>query len=154
MNIRKTGLLFLTLFLISCGFKLADQDYNYSLIEIDVNGNSRISYYIKNELIANTNKNLENQISLNLNLSQNKSVKEKNINNKITKYEIEIIANVQFETGPKKIKDQFSVAKKGVYNVMAIYSETLNNERKLIEQLSKAVSDEILTTLSINFNDK
>ena len=37
---------------------------------------------------------------------------------------------------------------------MAIYSETLNSERKLIEQLSKAVSDDILTTLSTNFNDK
>lgn len=151
MNIRKTGLLFLTLFLFNCGFKLVDQDYNYSLVEIDVNGNNRISYYIKNELVTNTKKNLENQVSISVNLNQNKSVKEKNISNKITKYEIEIIANVQFETKSKKIKEQFNVAKKGVYNVMGIYSETVSNERKLIEQLSKAVSEEILITLSTNF---
>ena len=89
---------------MKCGFKLANQNYNYSLIEIDVNSNSRIGYYIKNELIANTKKNLENQISINLNLNQKKSVKEKNINNKITKYEIEIIADVQFSLDPKKLR--------------------------------------------------
>ena len=151
MNIGKTSFLFLTLFLMSCGFKLANQNYNYSLIEIDVNSNNRIGYYIKNELVTNTKKNLENQVSISVNLNQNKSVKEKNISNKITKYEIEIIANVQFETKSKKIKEQFNVAKKGVYNVMGIYSETVSNERKLIEQLSKAVSEEILITLSTNF---
>ena len=50
MNIRKTVLLFLALFLVNCGFKLADLDYNYNIIEIDVSGDSRVSYYIKNEL--------------------------------------------------------------------------------------------------------
>ena len=58
MSIRKTVLLLLALFLVNCGFKLADLDYNYNIIEIDVSGNSRVSYYIKNELKANTNKNL------------------------------------------------------------------------------------------------
>ena len=50
------------LFLTSCGFEIVDRSsVNFDIIEIKTEGDKKISYRIKNKLLANTDKNnLEN----------------------------------------------------------------------------------------------
>ena len=153
MNIKKICPLILTLLILSCGFKVASLNYNYSIIEMVANGDSKIAYKLKNKKLTNTKKDSENKISITLNINKNKSVKEKNIKNEITKYQIEIVATVQFESESKRNKGQFDVMKKGEYTVMEVYSKTLDNENRLVENLTDLISEEILIILSSNFND-
>ena len=153
MIIKKLSIIVLSLFLASCGFKVADYDYNYNFTEINITGDSKIGYRIKSRLLAETEKEKSNLIIIKINLNKIKSIKEKNISNEITKYEMRINANVEYEILSKSIKNNFDISKKGDYLVMSKHSDTLSNEKNLINLLSTTISEEILSKLASNIND-
>ena len=83
-----------------------------------------------------------------LDTKKNKVVKERNIKNEITKYQVTLTTNVNLnEIGNKNLKT-FSKSKTGEFSVLSQYSATLNNEKKLIEILTDELADEILDELS------
>ena len=59
-----------------------------------------------------------------------KTIKEKNIANEITKYEIKIILNVKYRSLPNGASNNFIISKYGDFNVTAEHLNTLNNEKK------------------------
>ena len=143
--------LFIVLFTSGCGFKvvnIADLN-NFNIAEITTDGDKRINYKIKNRLLFNSNNNEENQIVVNLFTKKNKAIKEKNIKNEITKYRLSLIVDVKFNLINKTNEGQFSVNKGGDYNVASQYSQTLNNEKKLIDLLANELADEILERLRL-----
>ena len=65
-KIKNCTLIFLLFFLFSCGFK-AINSKNDNLIEIEdiqINGEKRLGYYLKNELLLNSKKDGENKRSI------------------------------------------------------------------------------------------
>ena len=143
--------LFIVLIASSCGFKvvnIADLN-NFNIAEITTDGDKRINYKIKNRLLFNSNNNEENQIVVNLFTKKNKAIKEKNIKNEITKYRLSLLVDVKFNSINKTNEGQFSVNKGGDYNVASQYSQTLNNEKKLIDLLANELADEILERLRL-----
>ena len=95
----------------------------------------------------------ENQnIKLNLVTKKNKTVKEKNINNEITKYNINITVQVTYNILGTTDKNEFKISKSGDFNVDSQYSQTLNNEKKLIEILTNDISDKIFDRLILKLN--
>ena len=82
-----------------------------------------------------------------------KSIKEKNISNQITKYEIKIIAKIKYSVISKNISGNFNISKNGIYNVSSRHSETLNNENNLIGLLVDDLSENILENLAAEIND-
>ena len=69
----KLGIIKLFLFLIiaSCGFKVVEKTANYKIIEIYTEGDKKINFIIKNNLLLNSN--IENSKSI---LTKKRSLKK------------------------------------------------------------------------------
>ena len=137
----------------SCGFKLVELQKNYNISEINTKGDKRINYKLKNKILNTSKKENKNLIIINLKTKKEKNIKEKNIANEITKYEIVITTNIEFKKLSENNFNKFIVSNKGDYNVSSRYSDTLNNEKSLINNLIEDISDEIIESLSIKIND-
>ena len=97
--IKKINSLFIILiFVTGCGFKIENniKKNNFSIKEIQTSGDNRINFKIKNYLLSNSKKNATNSINLSLKTKKTKTIKEKNINNEITKYEVNIFTLVEY----------------------------------------------------------
>ena len=143
------------LFLSGCGFKIVNQSGNqkYKINEIEFKGEKRINYFIKNKLLRKSNNdNLNNEITLIVNTSKNKIIKEKNIKNEITKYEISITSNIIAKTIENN-SYEFSVLSEGDYSVSEQNSATISTEKKLIKILSQDLADKIIAELNLIIND-
>ena len=144
----------LILFVTSCGFKVVNKSdqANFNIVNISSTGEKRINYKIKNELLFYSNADQINSINLELETTKNKIIKEKNINNKITKYEVVINVSVTIiETSSLNI-NKFKVSKSGDYSVATQHSQTLNNEKKLLDLLIDEISNDIFDKISAKFN--
>ena len=93
------------------------------------------------------NKNDNDKIELEINVNKGKEIKEKNLGNEVTKYEMIINVKVDYNIY-QKIRVNFHNFKKGNYVVQDQYSETLIQERNLIDNLSDKIVEEIQENLS------
>ena len=92
-------------------------------------------------------------LTLDLNIEKNKSIKEKNIKNEIVEYEINIMVNVNYEDIKRNEDGNFKIVNTKGFSVSQKYSETLNNEIRLINVMSQKIADDIIKELSIRAND-
>jgi outer membrane lipopolysaccharide assembly protein LptE/RlpB len=146
----------LLFFLIaSCGFKIIDQSElkNFKIQDIIVTGEKKINYKLKNKLLSKSNKKNSRSIIIELVTNKVKSVNEKNIKNEITKYQLEITVNIKFYEKTNKIPNNFTIVDSGNYLVSEKYSQTLNNENKLIEIIADRIANNITNNLIQKFND-
>ena len=151
----KSNFLIIIFFLIltNCGFKIMNNSINFQIIEITEEGDKKINYYLKNKLSIYSNKSNENQIQINIKTNKAKTIKEKNISDQITKYEIRIDVFVDYDIIGTKTSNKFLVSKSGFYNVETRHSETLENEKDLINLLINDLAEEILDNLTTDLND-
>ena len=147
------NLIFCLLLVNGCGFKTVDYQAKYIISEIQTEGNKRINYILKNKLRNNASRVDNNVISIKLNSTKIKNVKEKNIKNEITKYNVSVITNVKYSLNSEEIFKSFSIKEGGDFIVAKNYSQTINNEKKLIELLANSISDQISRNLAILTND-
>ena len=145
----------LVLFLSSCGFKVVDQaeTIDFSIAEITTSGDKRVGFQIKNKLVLNKNSNFIKKINISLKANKNKIIKEKNIKNEITKYQIFIDVKVSIIEVNSLGKLEFTKSENGVYDVNAQFSNTIDNEKKLVEVLSASIAEDILDEIILLMND-
>jgi hypothetical protein len=138
----------------SCGFKVYNQAelINFSAEEIRTTGDSRINYNLKNKLISSLKNDYKEKIILIIETKKNKTIKEKNIKNEITKYQILINANIKIESTNFNV-EPFMIQEKGDYSISSQHSQSINAEKNLIKQLSNNLSDKILEELLFRIND-
>ena len=152
----KKSILFIIFLILlsSCGFKVVNQSElsNFNILEISTNGDNKINYIIKNDLLQNSKDNALKSINLNLNTSKTRSIKEKNINNVITKYELKIDVTVKFSILENDENYKFKKSKVADYNATSKYSVTIKNEKKLIDILSADLAEEIFEELLMRIN--
>ena len=144
----------LLLILNSCGYKIVNQNYfkNYKILEINVTGDKRVAYLIRNKLNTG-NQSGAKSIKLDINTKKIKNIKEKNIQNEITKYEITISTEISFYLLENGLSGKFSISKNGDYFIEDKYSDTLNNEKKLVKNLVNDISEQILRNLQIKIDE-
>ena len=150
------SILFLFLFTtVHCGFKVINESEknNFSIQEVKTSGDKRINFKIKNNLLSYAKKNDQNKLSINLDTKKTKNIKEKNIKNEITKYEISLDVNVSFNLINSENSHKINLSSKGSYLVVDSYSTTLNNEKKIIDDLAENISEKILKKISLKLND-
>ena len=141
------------IFLMSgCGFKVVNQSelIDFKIENVSTSGDNRISYIIKNKLLPYSKSNGKKLITLEIDLNRKKMIKEKNIKNETTKFEISISAVVQYRSDEN---GRFEISKKGGYNVASQYSQTLTNEKKLVKTLSESIAENIIEELILRTND-
>ena len=139
----------------NCGYKVLDNaDYkDFSFNTINTTGDKRINFRIKNDLIVDSSENKKNRLIMNLETKKIKTIKEKNIKNEITKYEISLIANVNLNFLDDDLVKQFMVKTTGDFTVDSKYSTTLKNEKRLIEDLTDNLSNKIKNKINLILND-
>ncbi|MDB9705669.1 hypothetical protein OAA54_01455 [Pelagibacteraceae bacterium] len=149
--------LFIILLLpLNCGFKVVNksENKNYSVKEIITSGDKRTSYKIKNNLLIYSKETSQNELIIYVDAKKNKSIKEKNIKNEITKYQINININVSYDLlGSSKERQKMNFAINGDYNVDKFHSNTIINEGKLLDNLVQNITDEITNEIGIRMND-
>ncbi|MDC0339811.1 hypothetical protein OAM70_01895 [Pelagibacteraceae bacterium] len=149
--------LFIILLLpLNCGFKVVDksENKNYSVKEIIASGDKRISYKIKNNLLIFSKETSRNELIIYVDAKKNKSIKEKNIKNEITKYQININVDVSYDLlGSSKEKQKMNFTINGDYDVDKFHSNTIINEGKLLDNLVQNITDEITDEIGIRMND-
>ena len=119
---------------------------------MNYNFEKRINYLLRSNLKIE-NKNALESLKLEIVSEKSKTIKEKNIQNEITKYEINVKTKINFNLIENNKKGQFTLSKKGDYLVSSRYSDTLSNEKKLIKNLTNEISDEIIKNLVIKLNE-
>ena len=152
--IIKCSLILLFIALSNCGFKVLDNlESNFSIREINASGDKRINFKIKNDLIIDYSNNSTNNLILTMNTKKTKRIKEKNIKNEITKYEISILCSIELAFLEKSTKHKFTVSSNGDYLAADKYSTTIQNEKRLIEDLTNDLSDKIRNKINLINND-
>ena len=94
-----------------------------------------------------------NSLTIDLKSEKIKTIKEKNIKNEITKYQILIKTEVEFNLIGESSDYRVSVSRSGDYVVAESYSTTLSNEKELIDDLVKGLSEKILSEINLKLND-
>tara|TARA_B100001059_G_C17778067_1_gene552456 strand:+ start:144 stop:611 length:468 start_codon:yes stop_codon:yes gene_type:complete len=153
---RNLIILFIILITLqSCGFKMVDQDNlgNFYIVEIETSGEKRVNHKIKNKLLFTSNDNTRNKINVKINTKRVKNIKEKNIKNEVTKYNLTLVSTIEYEDVNTKIKNAFTLSQNGNYGVSTQNSKTINSEKKLLDLLTEKISDQITRELILRLDD-
>ncbi len=142
-------------FMMSCGYKVVNKlnKNDYSISEITTSGAPRISYTIKNRLLFNTSKESNNVFSLNIKTDKKRIIKNKNIKNEITDYELIITTEVKYSLLGKMKETNFTINNSGSYKVSDQRINTINSEKRLLETLTNNIINEISFRLNKEVND-
>ena len=154
----KKILVFLILFVFlttSCGFKPVNKlgNRNFDIVEISTTGEKRVNYKLKRKLLFNKTENSKKLFKIDIKTKKDKIIKEKNIKNEVTKYEIKITASVKINEISKTNIQEFTVVDMGFFNVKNLYTQTINNEKRLVDLLADKISEKIFYEISNRVND-
>ena len=148
-------LIIIVLFITGCGFNIVKDTgiIGFDIKTIQSKGDKRINYKIRNKLNFYAEPGGKELVEIGLDTNKKKEVKEKNIKNEITKYEITIRTNVKLNELTRKNEVTFSITKNGSYSVAEQHSQTRNSEKKLVEILVNSISKAIINETSVRLND-
>ena len=141
--------------LSGCGFKVLNKSElsDFNIKEVTTYGNKRINYKIRNDLLSYNKKDSANILTIELDSKKEKIIKEKNIKNQITKYQIIVNVSMSLNIINRGIKEKINLSNQGSYTVAENNSSTRNNEKKLVENLVSNISQKILDKIISRVND-
>ena len=145
-NLKLITIAISLILLTGCGFKVIDKRelLNFNIKEISTNGDKRINFELKNKLSDYNDTNSSKVIKIELDTKKTKSIKEKNISNEITKYQIKVLVSVKLIKTDNTNNLEFTIEREGDYVVADKFSQTLNNEKKLIRNISEEIYEDII----------
>jgi hypothetical protein len=147
-------ILFLS-FLSSCGYQslLNENSKKFSIKSFNIEGNKRLAQILKNNLISSRNKS--DNLILNINARKNRSIAHKNSTGKITEYNLKIsfdLTAIESVSRIQVLSKTFTLD--GNYKASDLYSDTLNREKKITNELIETIATQILTDLSLAYEEK
>ena len=158
MILNKIKLIFILLLSINllngCGYKVVNKSKDsYNIIEIIDTGEARINYQIKNQILFASSKQSSNIFKLNIKTNKQKQIRDKNIKNEVTSYNLSISTRVSYSGIGNPIKGEFTINQSGNYEVSTQRINTLNNEKSLTETLTNNIIEKIKSELNSIVND-
>ncbi len=140
--------------LSSCAYeKMNSPDRKkFHITEINTQGERRAAFIIQKKINRFSNEQSKNKIKIFIELTKLREIQEKNMQNKVTKYNLSLSANIVITEvlSTKEFKRSFSTSQ--IYDVTDRYTDTLNNEKDANNVLVDKVVDEILDQLRILYN--
>lgn len=152
----KTGIFFIILLILfnSCGYKIANKSkINYNIVDITTTGDPRINYKIKNRILFNKKKGSKNNFILNIFTEKKRIIKDKNIKNEVTSYNLVISSDITYKIIGKPVEKKFKITQSGDYKVSNQRLDTLNNEKSLTKTLTENIISKIEYRLNNLSND-
>tara|TARA_Y100000591_G_C21181599_1_gene382242 strand:- start:13 stop:483 length:471 start_codon:yes stop_codon:yes gene_type:complete len=142
------------LLISSCSYqKMNSQDQKkFYIQEFDISGDSRTSFIIQKKIQRFSNKDSDNRLKLLVVLDKNKTIQEKNVQNKVTKYSLTLSAKVKIIelSSTNEINRTFTARR--IYNVEDNYSATIKNSKDANNSLIDIIVGEILDQLRIYYS--
>ena len=149
-------LIFILSFLIlSCGYKKINQGESTVYFQnININGDKRVGFMLKNDLMLISNKDAKNTYVLNLETTKKKTNKIKNAAGKVTRYNLEISTSLLFKNinTQKIVKKTFT--KSSDFDVAKNHAETINNEKNITKNVVQKLSEDITSFTILILNIK
>ncbi len=147
-------ILFLS-FLSSCGYQslLNENSKKFGIKSFNIQGNKRLAQILKNNLVSSKNKS--NNLILDIDARKSRSIVHKNSTGKITEYNLKIsfdLTATESESRKKILSKIFTLDSN--YKTSDLYLDTLNREKKLINELTETIATQILTNLSLAYGKK
>ena len=139
------------LFLSSCGFKSLVKENPINLnIEnfITQKGDKKLGKIIRSEVILYSSKEAKKNIDIILEIDKQKQIREKNLKNRVTKYNLTLNVAV-FVKGD--FEDKFTFNKTSSTTVTASSFNNFLEEERVYANLSKRIADEIKNMLALNY---
>ena len=141
-------------FVTACSYQKMNSidQKKFFIQEFEINGDTRETFVIQKKIKRFSNKDSANKIKILINLTKGKTIKEKSIQNKVTKYNLSLSADVKIIelNTSREIKRTF-VANQ-TYDVDDNYSNTVNNLKAASNTLIDRIIDEILDQLRIYYS--
>ena len=146
-------LVFLMLLNSSCSYKKMNSvdQKRFDIQYFEISGGTRETFIIQKKIQRFSNKKSENKIKLIIDLKKNETIKEKNIQNKVTKYNIELSADVKIIDLNKANEILRTFSANQIYSVEDSYSNTVNNSKEANNSLIEKIANEILDQLRIYY---
>ena len=147
-------ILFLS-FLSSCGYQslLNENSKKFNIKDFNIEGNTRLAQILKNNLVSLGNKS--NNLILNIYAKKNRSVVHKDSAGKIIEYNLKIsfdLTATESVSRKKILSKTFTLDSN--YKASDLYLDTLNREKKIINELTEIIAAQILTDLSLTYGKK
>ncbi|MBO6481535.1 MAG: hypothetical protein HVK35_02395 [Pelagibacteraceae bacterium] len=147
-------ILFLS-FLSSCGYQslLNENSKKFGIKSFNIEGNKRLAQILKNNLVSSKNKS--NNLILDISARKSRSIVHKDSTGKITEYNLKIsfdLTATESVSRKKVLSKTFTLDSS--YKASDLYMDTLNHEKKIINELVKTIATQILTNLSLTYGKK
>ena len=147
-------ILFLS-FLSSCGYQslLNENSKKFGIKSFNIEGNKRLAQILKNHFVSSRNKS--NNLILDINARKNRSIVHKDSTGKITEYNLQIsfdLIATESVSRREVLSKTFTLG--GNYKAADLYSDTLNREKKIINELIEVIAAQILIDLSLAYKEK
>jgi len=147
-------LLFLS-FLSSCGYQslLNENSKKFGIKSFNIEGNKRLAQILKNNLVSSRNES--NNLILDINARKNRSIVHKDSTGKITEYNLQIsfdLTAIESVSRRKVLSKTFALDEN--YKASDLYLDTLNREKKIINNLTEVIAAQILTDLVLAYEEK
>ena len=134
-------------FIWGCGYQpiLNEENQKFSISQFNLEGNKRLGGLLKNNLIF-IKKN-KNSLVLNVKSEKKNVVANKSETGKILSYALTLNLEINASKNENIIYSKV-FTKTQNYNAAEVHSETLNNEKKLVEILIESIANELLIELN------
>jgi len=136
--------------LLSCGYQpvLNKDNQNFSISKFNLEGNKRVAGLLKNNLISV--KKGVNVIELDIKSEKKTAVSNKSQSGKILTYSITLTFEIAASDN-KNVLFTKVFTKSQNYSASDVHSDTLNNEKKVVESLIESIASELQIELNSIF---
>ena len=151
INIKILALLLL---IQGCSYELINSPNKEKIFvqTINVNGDTRSAFIIKKSVMRKSNKESNNRIEIDIDLSEKVSIVEKNIQNQVTKYKINLVAKVSVNNLKSDRDYSKNYSSEKMYDVGDKYSITLENSKQAKKISLDNLINQILDDLNLYYN--
>ena len=129
--------------LLSCGFKQIQGKKKIQIQNININGENRIAYVLKNNISLMSDNNSKNKYDVEINIKKEKKNKIKDLAGRVIRYELFIEADFKLTD----LNDNKIIQKKFIrnsdYTVGSSHSSTIDNERNATKNIIRQLSEDI-----------
>ncbi len=147
-------ILFLS-FLSSCGYQSLSNENSkkFGIKNFNIGGNKKLAQILKNNFVSSRNKS--NNLILDINARKNRSIAHKDSTGKIIEYNLKIsfdLTATESVSRKKILSKTFTLDSN--YKTSDLYLDTLNREKKIINELTEIIAAQILTDLGLTYGKK
>ena len=151
--IKKINIILIFLFsllLISCGYKkIVQKKTSINIQSINVTGENRIAYNLKNDINLITNENSENRFRINLKITKKIDNKIKDTTGKITRFNLTINGDLILINVKTLEETNKSFSKNQDYDVAENHSDTIKNEKQATKNVTRQLSGEVINFIML-----